>query len=1681
MRFARFAVLLLDLRRVIRLAVFGIAALLCFASVARAQISSVNDTTSTPVPGSGHDYIKMLNETVSPANGSVSLRIEVPVPKGRGLTLPFSFAYDSNGVFTPWMNNVSGATATQNTNEAFLLDGWSYGLPLMSVVDIVVSPRTKLQPECDDSTGYVFQSSAGGRYFLPVAGARHFSVLYPECEGNSYPSGSNDFYQAHLSTTDSAGDTYNGKLTVASSAGTVYTFGGGGCTGYTGRAAPASSIEDSNGNVISLTTSNCSAFTATDTAGRTVLSASGFGTTGNTVTVSGLSQPYTLTWGTASQNFTMGSTHPAGNPSYCGSGFSGTAGSIPVVTAIQLPNGQQYQFSYDGTYGLLSKITYPTGGYISYTWGPNTQSEYVELNGGPSNPAPPNAPCDYTYDSIALSHRYVSFDGVHNALQQDFNYSTVWNYRWTTKTTTVTTHDLIRGTSFQTIYTYTPVDAPCAPDTCYYYPGQIPLESTIVYKDTNGSTLRTVTKTWHDQYELGREQTALDNGQTSKVEYTYGPGGVVTEKDEYDFGSGAPGGLLRKTVNTYQTFPNTPIFSTTSSILDRPCKTIIYDSAGTNRVAETDTLYDGGTTVCGTAGTPSVSSVSGMPTGSHDETNYSSTSAAPRGNATKVIKNCFVGTQTCASGNPTSTFTYDETGQTLTMTDPRSNVTQYSYADSYTSGTPPGNTNAYLTQLTYPPTNGVAHIENFSYGYADGQVTQSKDQNSQVTTYKYVDNLGRLTETDSPDGGQINLTYNDAAPAPSITTSEKLNLSQTMTSVSIKDGLGHVTQTQLTSDPQGTVYTLATYDGLGRTYKAYNPYRSTSDSTYGFTTYNYDSLNRTTTVADPDGSVVQTQYCGASTLVTDPASHWRRSRTDALGRLVEVDEPNSTTATVNVCPGSNEPIWVTSYAYDTLGDLTGVVQGGSRPRSFIYDSLRRLTSSTNPESNASGTATVYTYDANGNVTSKTDARGLTTNYSPSGSPIDALNRVTSITYSDTTPTVNYTYDQSACLGQPACYNVGRRTTMTDGGGSENLSYDKMGRELTELRTANGLPETTTYATQTAPYNYDGSISQLTYPSGRTITYAYDNAGRPSTAKDVANGINYALGSCGGGACYAPQGGLSQVQNGTNLVSTYIYSSRLQPCWLFASTSVILATSTSCTAIDPGPGNILDLKYSFNLGAGDNGNVMNITNNRDTNRTQTFTYDQVNRILTAQTSATTGPNCWGETFTMDQWANMTAIGGLSAYTGCTQENLSVSATTNNQLSATGLSYDLSGNMLTDGLYTYSYNAESEIKSAAGVNYTYDGDGNRVQKSNGKIYWYGAGTEILDESDLSGNFTSEYVFFGGKRIARRDVASGNIFYYAEDMLGSSRTLVQAGQTTPCYDADFYPYGGERDIVNTCPQNYKFEGKERDTETNTDDFGARYYSSRFGRWLSADWSAVPEPVPYANLTNPQTLNLYAMVSDNPETFADLDGHGTDPMGDHESTCLCTDVTADDQENATTDGKNKSVPQDQRQNAGQPPPAATVGTETTMEEVNRVVQPLIDSAVEDAGAAAGVLSTAAAAVVVAVGELLNPAPVNVGEKQALNDAKASKEQKAKEGSTDGPGSGKRATPSQRKQTLKENNGKCVFCGKKATQADHAIPKSRGGDTTSNNLQPTCQSCNQQKGTKTTQEYLQWKNGQGE
>ena len=91
----------------------------------------------------------------------------------------------------------------------------------------------------------------------------------------------------------------------------------------------------------------------------------------------------------------------------------------------------------------------------------------------------------------------------------------------------------------------------------------------------------------------------------------------------------------------------------------------------------------------------------------------------------------------------------------------------------------------------------------------------------------------------------------------------------------------------------------------------------------------------------------------------------------------------------------------------------------------------------------------------------------------------------------------------------------------------------------------------------------------------------------------------------------------------------------------------------------------------------------------------------------------------------------------------------------------------------------------------------------------------------------------------------------------------------------ESDYYPFGGEIVLCNRVPQNYKFTGKERDSESGLDYFGARHYTSALGRFMVPDWAPAPTDVPYANFGNPQSLNLYSYVQNNPITLGDPDGH--------------------------------------------------------------------------------------------------------------------------------------------------------------------------------------------------------------
>jgi len=195
-------------------------------------------------------------------------------------------------------------------------------------------------------------------------------------------------------------------------------------------------------------------------------------------------------------------------------------------------------------------------------------------------------------------------------------------------------------------------------------------------------------------------------------------------------------------------------------------------------------------------------------------------------------------------------------------------------------------------------------------------------------------------------------------------------------------------------------------------------------------------------------------------------------------------------------------------------------------------------------------------------------------------------------------------------------------------------------------------------------------------------------------------------------------------------------------------------------------------------------------------------------------------------------------------------------------------------------SYVYDAENRVIATGSYSYIYDGDGQRVEKctegttpgtcatgATGALYWRGTSSDALSETDLSGNVQNTYVFFNGQRVARRDSA-GLIHYYFSDHLGSHGVVENATGTTCEQDIDYYPYGGvEHDYCPNASQNYKFTGKERDSESGLDNFEARYLGSSLGRFMS------PDPMG-GDTKDPQSLNRYAYVRNNPLKLTDPTG---------------------------------------------------------------------------------------------------------------------------------------------------------------------------------------------------------------
>lgn len=234
---------------------------------------------------------------------------------------------------------------------------------------------------------------------------------------------------------------------------------------------------------------------------------------------------------------------------------------------------------------------------------------------------------------------------------------------------------------------------------------------------------------------------------------------------------------------------------------------------------------------------------------------------------------------------------------------------------------------------------------------------------------------------------------------------------------------------------------------------------------------------------------------------------------------------------------------------------------------------------------------------------------------------------------------------------------------------------------------------------------------------------------------------------------------------------------------------------------------------------------------------------------------------------------------TALSGYVPESLMSFSAGNNR--ADQLCYDAAGNVLANVPCSemttpeYSYDAEGTMISSefGAVHYTYDAEGHRVAKQSAgsvtNIYFYDVAGRMTVERDGNLNLLREELYVGNRHVATR--RNGQLIYAHTNWLGTEAARSDSNGNL-CETLAGLPFGDGLQTSGNCdPTTLTFTGKERDTESGLDYFGARYYGSSMGRWMSPDSLNVTEE----RLMNPSsTLNKYAYGGNSPLKYIDPDG---------------------------------------------------------------------------------------------------------------------------------------------------------------------------------------------------------------
>jgi RHS repeat-associated protein len=1030
----------------------------------------------------------------------------------------------------------------------------------------------------------------------------------------------------------------------------------------------------------------------------------------------------------------------------------------------------------------------------------------------------------------------------------------------------------------------------------------------------------------------------------------------------------------------------------------------------------------------------------------------------------------------------------------------------------------------YDEQSVHPRThtNGVGHVTTVVADPATGRPRTVTDPNNIRTTLSY-DFFGMLRRVDYPGGFGKTITYT-REPEPNSTPGEGRDVWRITT---VFDGggesrqfinrLGQEIRQERKNLDGGFSFESRAYDDLGLPAQL-TRFARVGSAAGPATTWLYDELGRPTSQSRPEdgvdaggvpASTATTSFVhdGLTSTITDDFGRLRRISLDEAGRVRRSEARNDAgqwlPADFTYGPfdvlrfvarrnGTGLAIQTTEARFDVRGRRVSLTDPDAGTRTFRYNAFGDV----REEVDATGSVTTYLRDAEGRLEERRDKDGLTT----------------------------FTWDTAANgRGQIA-------ETLSASGVRRRYSYDPAGRLSREVWTIRGTAYQIDYA-----YEAQGRLSKVSYPNvtgfSRFVarnSYDSDSGDLSRVQNDATDKVLWELNAT------EADGQVVQESFGNGIRTEYGYSSRTGRIGTIKST--VPRANTTVRSWSYGYWVDGNLQRRSDLLAGEHerfeydgierikrwmaadsagnplsgGWVVNYTLDDFGNLTRRqfvagsstggVSQDLSFGIFPGTNRVQSSP--WG-TYSYDAGGNQVGRpdGETIAYT------------------AFDLPRSIGGPRAADFLYDALGVRAEKRKSSSDFTVYVGGIYERRRSS--------AGTDHVF-----------YVNTGGRallQVMRREGGSESTSYVHRDRLGSVDAVTDSAGTV-IERSKFDPYGNRVANFNepalptsvVAPTNkvkLGFTGHEGDDELGLVNMRGRVYDPRLARFLT------PDPLVSRGLLG-QAYNRYAYVLNNPLRFTDPSGFSADgcdaedPYRLPDGSCVrtppagsvCLDYVCGWGEPTPAIPEPSSPPEPPTPPPGgglggggpspppPPPPAPppdpnpptgnegngmTMGTTMVMP---RPMAPPVPVAPPQPGTISRALGAAAswlARGVTAIGAglaafvsvtLYSP-ELNRGEREALQTRPPNVLQQEgggpKIGSEGGPGAGKPFSESTKDAV---RTGECVFCGTPTTRQpgpdqaniDHAIPKSRGGNNTVDNAQETCRTCNQEKRTQTTEEYLQ-------